>query len=286
MRVVLVFISLILLQLSSFSMDTTVYCPKTPYNLSSNMGSKIAKYSGANFLTKQLIENLLKNTLKKELNTDFDVNLKPFDNNNLLNGKFQSLSVFGQNASKNGLFFSTISAQTVCGFNHIKYENETLYFVENMVVKFSARMNEDDLNKIINSNEYVNYIKNMKIKANSNVLAEISQIETKIENNKINLKINILIPFVFGTLPQSIDITTGLNIENGKIVLDNIKSQNQLIAFLLQNSDAFISKINPFVFKVQTKDKYDIMLNVENVKIDNNEIFINGTLVVPKNYEK
>lgn len=105
MRVVLVFISLILLQLSSFSMDTTSYCPKAPYNLSSNIGSKIAKYSGANFLTKQLIENILKNTLKKELNTDFDVNLKPFDNNNLLNGKFQSLSVFGQNASKMDCFF-------------------------------------------------------------------------------------------------------------------------------------------------------------------------------------
>ena len=85
-------------------------------------------------------------------------------------------------------------------------------------------------------------------------------------------------------MPQSIDITTGLNIKNGKIVLSDIKSQNQLIDLLLQNSDTFIPKINPFVFKVQTKDKYDIMLNVENVKIDNNEIFINGTLVVPKNH--
>lgn len=284
MKILFFVFSFIVLQLGAYSMNVENYCPKAPYNLTSSGGAAIAKYSGANFLTQKLIEKIIQKELNKELNTNFDVELKQFSNNNLLNGKFHSLSVLGHDVNRKGLFFSTVSAQTICGYNHVKYENNSLYFLENMVVKFSARMTENDLNKILNSNEYVNYLKNLKFKANNYVLAEITNVQAKIKDNKLVLKTDVLMPFIFGSQSHSINITTGLNVENGKINFSNIKTNNSMLDLLLQNSDAFLDKINPFVYKVQSKEKYDIMLNVENVKIENNEIFITGAIVIPKNY--
>jgi len=284
MKILFFVFSFIVLQLGAYSMNVENYCPKAPYNLTSSGGAAIAKYSGANFLTQKLIEKIIQKELNKELNTNFDVELKQFSNNNLLNGKFHSLSVLGHDVNRKGLFFSTVSAKTICGYNRVKYENNSLYFLENMVVKFSARMTENDLNKILNSNEYVNYLKNLKFKANNYVLAEITDVQAKIKDNKLVLKTDVLMPFIFGSQSHSINITTGLNVENGKINFSNIKTNNSMLDLLLQNSDAFLDKINPFVYKVQSKEKYDIMLNVENVKIENNEIFITGDIVIPKNY--
>ncbi len=284
-----VFGVLLLFFLMSFPVKADMvdyYCPKTSHNLSETKSSMLAKFSGANFVTKQLIEKLITKVLKEELNTTFDVQLKPFDNNNLLNGKFQSLSVFGQNANKKGIFISTISAQTLCGFNHIKYENGELYFLENMVAKYSARINENDLKQILNSNEYVSSLKNAKILVKNSVLAEIVDVDVAIKNNKICFKNKIMVPFVFGAEPLEFEFSSGLKVEKDRLIFSSVETSNSFLSMVIQNLGLLFENINPFVYKVQTKEKYDIILKVENVKIENNEIFTDGTIVILKNYTK
>ena len=227
MKFLILIFCFFIIQLNAYSLNAESYCPQPPYNLSSDTISAVAKYSGVNFVTKQITEKLISKVLREELNTSFDVNLVPFSNNSLLNGKFQSLSVLGNNATKKGLYFSTISAQTLCGYNQIKYQDNELYLLENSVIKFSARMTENDLNKILNANEYTSFLKNFKLKANNYIFAEISNIQAKIQNDKLIFKIDTLLPSIFGITPQTFDITTGLNVENGKINLSNIKTKNQ-----------------------------------------------------------
>ena len=262
-KISLVLCCFLLTQLSSSAILSEYYCPKQPYALSSSISGNVAKYSGANFVTKQLTEKLIANVLKDELKADFDFQLKPFENNNLLNGKFKSLSVFGKNANWRGFYISALSANTVCGFNHIKYENSTLYFLENTVVKYSARINEKDLKQTLNSNEYISSLRSAKIKANNKVLAEVSDVDMSIKNDKILMSIDLNIPFVFGSVPQKISLTSGLSVENGKIIFDEPNKENNFLDMLLKSSMPLLEKINPFVYKVQTKDKYDIILNVE-----------------------
>ena len=262
------------------------YCPKEPYNLSRNLNGFASNISGLNFLTRQLTEKMLTKVLKDELNADFDVQLYNFSSNNLLNGKFKSLSIFGNNIERNGFHVSAVNAQTLCNFNHIKYENKQLYFIENMAVKYWARITEDDLKKTLNSNEYLTSIKNTQLKTNGKVLAKIKDADINIKNNKLIVDSEILVPILFGELPSRINFSTGLNIKNGKIVFDDMNLENSFLKIITQILEPLSEKINPFTYNVQTKDKYDIILKVENVKIENNEIFTDGIIVILKNYDK
>lgn len=258
------------------------YCPKVPYDVNGNVGGIVAQYSGLNYVVRSLTEKLISNVLKNEFNTDFDVELKVFDKNNLLNGKFKSLSVFGQNAKKNGLYFSTVSAQTLCGLNHIKYKNDKLYFYENLVAKFSVRIDDRALKQIINSNEYISYLKKHKLKINGNVIAEISGVDISIKNDKIEVKTDLNLPFIWGPVSKSIEFSTKLGVKDGRVVFYNVEQDEAFINLLSQVLSPLLDVINPFVYKMQTKEKYDIILKVENVKIENSEIFISGIVVIPK----
>lgn len=285
----LVFVCIFMMLSSSVNANSHCvqnYCPKEPYSLSGNLSGIASTVSGVNFLTRQLIEKLLVKVLKEELNSNFDVQLTTFSNNNLLNGKFKSLSIFGNNIERNGFHVSSVSAQTLCGFNHIKYEDEKLYFMENMVVKYSARITEDDLKKTLDSNEYLSSIKRAQIKSNGKVLAKISDVNVDIKDNKIVMSSEILVPILFGEIPNRIEFSAGLNVENGKIIFDDISLENSFLNIITSVLEPLSDKINPFTYKVQTKDKYDIILKVENVKITNGEIYTDGTVVIPKNYDK
>ena len=266
--------------------DVDYYCSQTQTSQHIKINSKLAKYSGMNFITKHFLEKLLTKILKNEFNTNFKVEIKEFDNSNLFTGKFQSLGAWGQNASRKGIYFSSMNANTVCGFNHVKYENNELYFLENMVVKYSARITQEDLKRTLDSNEYLSAIKKTKLKIQNNTIAEISDVDVSIKNNKINIKSEFLIPAVFGTIPQSFEFSSGLTVEDGRINFSNIDMNNPIFNLIIQNSTQLLNTLNPFTYKVQTKEKYDIILNVDNVKIENNEIFTNGTVVILKNYTK
>ncbi len=271
---------------NAFTSETSYYCAKEPYDISGGFKGFLTSASGVNFLTTQVAERGIARALKKELGANFNVQIQTFGGNNLLNGKFKKLSATSKDLNKDGLYFSSMNVETLCGFNHVKYEDNQLYFVENMVIKYQGKITEADLQKTIASTEYGKFIDNLTQSTGGNYVLKITNSNIKINNNKIVMSYDFLAPTFMGTIPKTIKFTAGLNVENGKILFDNVDFGNPITNLAMKSALPMINKLNPLVYQVKTDKRNNAIVNVKNVKIVNNEILADGLIIIPKNYKK
>ena len=113
------------------------------------LSGNLASLSGFNSLTRNIIESSIQNSIKKETGSKFDVKINNFYGTNIVNGEFKSLKATSKKYDYNGIHLSNIELETICPYNHINYENERLYFLENMILKIKADLTKDDLTKTL-----------------------------------------------------------------------------------------------------------------------------------------
>lgn len=275
----------LLLTQAAFSTEAQYYCAKEPYDISGGIGGLLTSASGINFISTKVVEHSVSNALKKELGSNFKVKIETFGGTNLLNGKFKSLTAKSNDLKLNGLYFSSMDAETLCGFNHVKYEEGKLYFVENMVIKYQGKITEADLQKTILTSEYAKILDNMTIRTGGNLIMQVLNTQVKIENNKIVMSYDILSPTFMGTVPKTIKFKAGLDVEDGKIKFDNIDFGNPITNMAMKSALPMINKLNPLVYQIKNKKGNNSLVTVKNVKIVNNEILTDGVIIIFKNYK-
>lgn len=177
---------------------------------SKTFGGNLASLSGFNSLTRNIAENIIQKEIKKETNAKFKIKINNFYGTNILNGEFKSISATSKKYEYDGIYLKNINAQTICSYNHISFENETLYFKENMILKFSADMDNEDLNKTLKSG-----------KLNKN-LAKILAKASKY--NGFYSIINSFLPIEF---PIKID-----EHNQGKLKVQSIIKNNDIVSFV------------------------------------------------------
>lgn len=269
---------------SAQASEVDFYCPKEPYNISKGIGSFLTSITGANLLTTQVVEKEMEKALNRELNSKFTVKIKTFGGNNLINGKFKNLQASSKSLKRNGVYFSSLKAETLCNFNHIKYKDNQLYFVENLLIGYQGKITQDDLKKTINTDEYQNAVNKLSVSANGSLFAKITNLDIAINNNKIIMSYDVLVPLILGSLPKHIEFSASLEVENGKIKFANIDFGNKFTNKTMQSVIPLINKLNPLTYQIKTDKKNNAIINVKNIKIINNEIITNGIIILPKNY--
>jgi len=111
----------------------------------------IASFSGFNLLTRNIAENKIKKTIKKETNSKFKIKINNFFASNILNGEIKSIKATSKKYDYDGIHLTNMNITSICPYNRINFEDNKLYFVENMVLKYNVFLTEDDLNKTISS---------------------------------------------------------------------------------------------------------------------------------------
>ncbi len=264
--------------------EAEYYCPKEPYAISHGVGSFFTTVTGTNFFATKIAEKEISKALKRELGADFKVKLDTFGGSSLIDGKFQKLTAKTNALNSKGLYFTDIKAETMCGFNHVKYESGKLYFAENMVIKYSGKITEQNLKQIIASNEYMNMLNNLNISAGRAIVTKIVNMDVKIQNNRVAMSYDVLIPMFLGNAPHKINFSTNLDVENGTINFCDIDFGNPMLNLSMKSVIPMLNKLNPLVYQVKTGKNQNSIVNVKNVKIVNNEILADGIIVLPRNY--
>lgn len=127
--------------------DYANYCSlKTPKK---TFGGNIASLSGVNLLTRNVAESIISNAIKNETGSKFKIKINNFYGTNILNGEIKSLKATSKKYAYDGIFLTDINVKTICSYNHVKYENENLYFLENMVLEYSTVLTKEDIRNIL-----------------------------------------------------------------------------------------------------------------------------------------
>ena len=179
--------------------DVASFCPAEPYPVGGVFASTISKITGTNLILTNIAEKRIKFALKKETNSDFDVDIKAFGGKNLIEGKFKNLSMTSDSVKYEGFYVSNLKAYTLCDYNQVKFNSYDFTFPENFVLKYEAKITQNDLNKIILRPQYREKINKFN-QSFSNILSlKVYEPQFTLAGNRIymDFKVHILYIIIF-----------------------------------------------------------------------------------------
>lgn len=278
MKKFLAFITSILL-LSNITMAQTTYCCSVPYELSSPIARSLTNAMGCNFVAKKTARIAIIKLLKRHSQGDYDVKINSYSAMDLKKGKFKSAEVIGKNLNVQGIYISELKMNTLCDYNWIDYSKKPAVFYTDVPVKFNAEISEDDLNKTLINLGYIKRIMDLNFGGVS--FFKVDNISFKIKNSKLYLIAHLKAPLLLGDKSIKLTFSGKLNIENGKIILENVQSEN------LRNIDMskfldMINSMNPFDIPLDIFKGTETTMSVSDVKVIENKIYVNGIIVVKR----
>lgn len=279
-KFLMVLIAFLLFQNSSYAIeDITTYCSSEPYPVGGKIASSISKLSGTNWILTNIAENRVKYALKKETNSNFDVQLKAFGGKNLIEGKFKSLNLVSDKVKYEGFYVSDVKVSTVCEYNRVKFNSYDFTFPENLVLKYVGKITQSDLNKSILRTQYREKIENFNSNFSNILSMKIYEPQFTIANNRIYMDFKVLLPFI-GT--KTINTDFNLKVSDGKIVVGDFNINNTL-SFSSDNILSILNIFNPLNFDIALNEEIKGLNVVQNINIVNNEIVFDGIFIIPKN---
>lgn len=286
MKKLLAIFTVLLLISQAAQADEKQLCKKPPYPAGNAFSRFVSNATGTNFLLSKAVELEVQKALKKELGSNFNVELYPFGGKTLIDGKFRKFSAYSKNISTQGVNISDFYLETLCDYNQIAYKGSKVSFAENMVLKYQGKITQDNLRKTLFSNEYLNAVSNLDVSVGSFSLVKVSNADVALKNNKAVFSYDITMPAGFAKTPYHVSFSSDLKVENGGIALSNINFGNPVTNTAMRAFVPIINKLNPFDYQFDILGNKNGQLKVKNVKILDNTIVFDGVVVIPKNYVK
>lgn len=256
-----------------------------PYDLTSGFSRFFSKITGQNFIASKIGESLTKKAIKKEITSGkIDVNLKSFSTRDLKAGRFKSLEITGKDVVVDGIYISYFNTKTLCDFNYVVQDkNGKVIVKEDIPVRVNVVITEDDLNSTMNSSDYKRMLSDINTIGGTLNLFQIVSTSVKLKNGKMYYIMKYALPFV--RKPQEIVISADLCIHNGEIILANTNLVSDCLALDVHSFSKILNYINPLDFSAKILENKNARFNIQNVKISNGKINIDGQVTVLKDKE-
>ncbi len=266
--------------------DYSQMCPIPPYPVSNKFAQIISTATGTNFLLTQVAESVMEKSLKKELDSNFQVNIKPYGAKNFIDGKFRELTVSSPKIVYSGTSVSDFHASTMCNYNHVVLKKHDIAFAENFVLRYSTLITNKDLQYTTASKEYSSLLNKLTVSVGNKILFKVFDPNAVIENNRIKFSFKVITPLFFVDEVSTVNLSTSLSVKNEKLVFSDISTGDKSDAYnhALGKMLTVINKLNPLTYNVPVSKSAEGILKVQNVKITNSKIYVDGVFIIPKNY--
>lgn len=278
MKKIVTILIVLMLQTCVFAQSIDDYC--TDKKIKKNFLGNLSSLSGVNFLSRKIAQKEIEKSLKKELGAKFKINIENYWGTTLLDG-FKSVKAQTKSLNIDGFYFSNLTVQSVCEYNYIGYKDGNVEFPHDFLLKYETKITQEDLNKTLKGSKYQKIIEKMN---NDETLGEFVQIEkstVEIKENSLELAYKIKPKNFFNLKPINLKLNADLRARNGKIELCNVKVNSgkiNLAGFL-----PIINKFNPLDFGFELDKTSKGKLYVKNIDILNQEIIIDGYILINKN---
>lgn len=287
-KILTLIISLVLVNISpvqaieNLTCEEMSLCPAIQ-DVNGPVSSFLSKITGMNTLVTGVLESQIKKQMDKALSSDTKVEIEPFGAKSLLEGKFKKFTASTPYAQVDGIYFSNLTAKSLCDYNHFIYKDGQVYTNENFLMEFSANITSEDLQKIVESEQYQKLLNSMNIKVGNYTVFRVYEPKAEIKENKLVFSIKVISPLTLGQ-PKLISTTMDMVVSDGKLIFTDIKTTPQLKDTNLNTLLPIINKLNPFTVKLAILNNTDSNLKIKEVYTLEDKINIKGLVIVQKNY--
>ena len=265
----------------TFAGCLTFQCPSNP-ELSNGFARALSNATGTNFLAEKAAQSIIKSQIKKEAKGSFNVKVDSFSVPDLKAGRFKGLEITGKDIITDDIYLSYLKLKTLCDYNYIVVDskNNTATFKEDFGMAFAASVTENDLNNTMKAAGYNALIDELNSIGGSFNLFKITTSHVKIRDNKFMYVVRLVFPFI--NVKKDVVLTADINVHNGKIIFSHTKLLNDYFVMDLSSASYAINYLNPLNFTLKILENKDADMQVEEAVIKDNQINVDGTILVLK----
>lgn len=277
MKKIILFLVVLLFN-QAFGFDYNSFCstnvPKK------TLGGETLSALGINSINRKIVQKELTKAVNKEINQKSKVRIDTFFGTNILNGEFSYLNIQARSANYKNYSLSDLNIETFCPYNKVDYKDKELFFLEPMVLKYSLKITQNDLDSMINSSNYKKILENVNNDKVLSSLIKVNNPRVEIKDDKLAFKYEITpLPFV-SKKPFDVAFKANLKVEDNKLALCDFDLNS-----IKANYDKFlpfINLLNPMNYNIKINKNTKAELKVENVRIKDSIINLDGFVLVPK----
>jgi len=257
-------------------------CPTLPSNLASRASQFFSNATGTNFVLENFVQGTISRELEKYTKQKFNVDVKLFGLKELLEGKFKSITISANNVAIEGIHFSSLKIQTLCGFNQVNLNSKPIKPKENLVIGIWAEFSENDLRQSIEYKDYSQAVSKIDLSEIGISAFSVYSQTINIENNKLYFTINATPTGPYK--PMNIDIAANLKVQDAQIKTSQFNFINLYSGFDLTKTANLFNSLNNLIFPIDLygKNQAKSQLQIMNLEIRDNRIFVDGIVFIPK----
>ena len=268
-----------------FVLSVNSVCAKEFYTCTEpfDMTSRFARYStnifGINFIAKQVAKNIIKKELKGMVKGKIKVKLDSYSVFDLKKGIFKGLELSAQDIVSEDVYVSQLNAKTLCDFNYIDYNKNPMEYKAPMPLDFTMSLSESDLNKSFfdeDNETYKNRLKQINIIMHDILVTK--KISAEIRKNRFYIIMNGYVPLI--KIPVKVTVSSAINVKNNQIMLNDTLTKGLSKFVSADTMNEIINMVNPLEYTLNSFETTRDKIIVNNVKIIDNKIEINGIMVL------
>lgn len=261
--------------------DYTEQCPNNEFALSSKSWRKFSNKIGATMLSEKVAEARIKKELKKVTDQKLNVSVKSYSFQDTLQGRLHSIIISGKNLNLEGVYLSSLELKTLCDFNYVQIDKNPIQFKENMIIRFTTVISDQDLMKTMKSNGYLNKLNCVNVKGCGITFFKLSGAGVSIKNDKLNFKVKVTSELLLEK-PLDIDISSDLTIKDGRIVFTKVDLGNISTNVDLSRVGSRLNAMNPLIFSLDVLENKNTKMCIKSVKIVEDKVIVVGNVFIPK----
>ena len=235
-------------------------------------------FSPVTFIAENTAEKVLEKALKKNTKSDFDVKIKAYNLSSMKEGIFKYAEFSTKDLVIEEIPIVMLNIKTDSDYNWIDYRENPIICKSDMVYSYTLHLTEDSINQALKHKEYFKTLQKVNQKAYP--LFTLHDVKVKTLGDKVRIMMDYSLPLAQNNKVKSFSITTDFVVNENIVKAYNVtydKAYGNLGESKVAN---LINLLDPLSFTLKLLNTKKCNTRIENVKIIDNIIQINGKIYV------
>lgn len=234
-----------------------------------------------NPLSEAVAQKAIKKSLKKQTNQDFRVRIDGYNLKTFKEGIFKNLEISGEDLVLEEINIPYLKLKSMSDYNWIDYKQKPIQIKSDMVYSYEIYLSEQSINQALDHKEYKKTLE--KVNSTAYPLFVLKDVNIRVKNNKVYLIMEYNFPISPMKKNKIFTVSTGFKVLNNKIIANEVyidKSYGNLQSSKVSN---LINLLDPLSYTLSLLDDKKCYGKIENIKIIDNIVQINGKIYVKGN---
>ena len=224
-------------------------------------------------------QKAIKRALKKKIGQGkYKVKFEIYTVSSLKKGIFKTLNIEGKKLTIDEIPVPKLVLKSITDYNWIDYKADPILIKSDMMFNYELELDEESINQALKHKSYLKTLERVNQRAYP--LFEISNVKVRIMRDLAYIVMDYSLPLAKSKKTRKFVVSTDFKVEDGKIRAKNVAIDKAYGSLSLDKVTNLVNLVDPLSFTLLKLNEKDCKGRLENVKIENDIIRINGKIFI------